>query len=49
MVCNNPIVDDSTHPFLEGINYHPIVDDSSHLFLDGVNYHPLFEPLFYTK
>ena len=25
---NHPILDDSSRPLLDGINYHPIVDDS---------------------
>ena len=27
----HPILDDSSHPLLEGINYHPVLDD--------LNYH----------
>ena len=26
---NHPILDDSSHPLLNGVNYHPILDDSS--------------------
>ena len=36
---NHPILDDSSHPLLDGVNWHPILDDSSHPLLDGVNYH----------
>ena len=27
---NHPILDDSSHPLLDGVNCHPILDDSSH-------------------
>ena len=50
---NHQILDDSSHPLLDGIKHHPFLDDSSHPLLDDMNYHPIlndsshpvFEPL----
>ena len=39
---NYPILDDSSHPLLDGVNYHPILDDSSHPLLYDVNCRPIF-------
>ena len=33
---NHPILDDSSHPFLDVIFYHPILDDSSHPKMDDL-------------
>ena len=36
---NHPILDDSSHPFLDDVSIHPILDDSCHPFLgDGVTW-----------
>ena len=40
---NHPILDDSSHPVLDGINCHPILDYSSHPLVDGLNYLPIVD------
>ena len=44
MICNNhPILDDSSHPFLDVVNIHPIFYDSSHPKMDDVSIHPILD------
>ena len=40
---NHPILDDSSHPFLDVVIYYSILDDSSHPKMDDVNIHPILD------
>ena len=45
---SHPLLDDvNYHPLLDDVNYHPILDDSSHPPLDGVNCHPILTTMTY--